>query len=400
LKTALKTAYFDCFSGISGDMCIGAIVDAGVPLEEIESELRAIPLKGYSLRQKKVKRSGFSATKVDVVLKEEGGRMKSPVKTFRDIREIIQTSRLSRQIRQKGLDVFRLLFEAEAKVHGKTLNTVHLHELGALDCIVDIIGTIIGLSLHGVERVFASPVNVGSGFVTTEHGILPVPAPAAAEILKNVPVYSSDMPYELATPTGVAILKGLTSAFGDIPCMEFESIGIGAGSRDFKNRPNVLRIFIGSTPSAMGKGLSCGERVSVIETNIDDMNPQIYESVMEKLFEAGALDVYLTNIIMKKGRPGITLSALCEEDRRECLCAIILKETSSIGLRFYEAERRTLQREILELKTDYGKVRVKISGLGDMLKASPEYEDCKKIAGKLKIPLRDVLAKILASMPG
>jgi hypothetical protein len=412
VKTALKIAYLDCSSGISGDMYLGATVDAGVPIKRLGKELSKIPVEGYTLSAKKVKRAGIVSTKVNVEIsqKSEVRSQKSENKRWEDIKRIIQKSSLTQDIKKKGLKTFKLLFNAEARVHGEAFDKVHLHELGAIDCIVDVFGTIIGLDLLGIEKVYSSPINLGSGSVKTEHGILPVPAPATAEILKGLPVYSTDIPFELTTPTGAAILKGLSSGFGSVPPVNIEKIGIGAGSKDFKDRPNILRLFIGTplesphTPLWKrgaegdfkgGLGEFSDEKVIVIETNVDDMDPRIYEYVMEKLFKAGALDVYVTNILMKKGRPGIKLSVLCNDKDKENLMKIMLKETTTIGLRFYEAERRVLQREIKTIDTKFGKVRVKFSRLGDeILKACPEYEDCKRIAKKLNIPLIEVMRRI------
>ena len=253
-------------------------------------------------------------------------------------------------------------------------------------------GTIIGLNILGVEKVFSSPINLGSGFVKTETGILPVPAPATAEILKRVPVYSRDISFELTTPTGAAIIKELSSGFGDMPAMNIGKIGSGAGDRDIKDMPNVLRLFIGDQRPSVYQS---DERAIIIETDIDDMNPQIYEYVMAKLFKAGALDVHLTHILMKKGRPAVKVTVICNESLKEDLMEIVLKETSTIGLRFYETKRKVLQREIKMIDTEFGKVRVKVSKLGDeILKIMPEYEDCKKIAKKLNIPLIEVMRKI------
>ena len=403
----LKIAYLDCFSGISGDMCLGALVDAGVPLKILTKELKKIPVGGYELVSKKVVRSDFRATKVDVLLKSKRGIRERKAMAWKGIEKIIQQAELTQDIRRKGLRIFKRLFGAEAKVHGKSLHTVHLHELGAVDCLIDIFGTIIGLDLLGIEKVYTSPVNLGRGFVNTEHGMLPVPGPATAEILKNIPVYSQSVTSELTTPTGAAIIRELASGSGDMPCMDIETIGIGAGTKDFHHWPNVLRIFVGTTSNSSlskrcagvngqteRKGLT-DETVTVIETNIDDMNPQIFEYVMEQLFRAGALDVFLTQIIMKKGRPGVKLTVLCDEKQRDKLSGIILRETSTIGLRFYETKRDVMQREIKTVQTKFGKVRVKTSKSGDaILKTVPEYDDCKKIARKLKIPLIDIIKKI------
>jgi uncharacterized protein (TIGR00299 family) protein len=412
----LKTAYFDCSSGISGDMCLGALVDAGVPLKHLEKELRKIPIKGYKLTSKKVKRAGFRATKVEV---HSSRFTVHSSRKWRDIEQIIKGSKLRSEIKQKGLRIFKRLFEAEARVHGERFDKVHLHELGAVDCIVDIFGTIIGLEILDIEKIYTSPVNVGSGFVKTEHGVLPVPAPATVELLSCQPsavscqLYSDGTEFELTTPTGAAIIRELSSDFGNMPEMVIEKIGIGAGNRDFKERANVLRIFIGelSTYSyqlsahppipPLARGGEVGV-VTVIETNIDDMNPQIYEYVMERLFKAGALDVYLTQVIMKKGRPGIKLTVLCDNKEKESLMKIILKETTTIGLRFYEANRQTLKREIKELDTELGKIRFKISENRTQntedrtqMKIAPEYEDCKRLAKKLNVPLIEVMKTIM-----
>jgi hypothetical protein len=471
----LKIAYLDCFSGISGDMCLGALVDAGVSLKKLLRELEKIPLKGYEIRIRKVKRAGISATKADVLLRaksierraksveliaksnppqteqrdesnptypplskgriKEGFKIKKlrfddrepTAKRWKDIEKIIHKSSLSNGIKEKGLKVFETLFKAEAKVHGNTFESVHLHELGAVDCLVDVFGTIIGFDILEVEKIYSSPVNLGVGSVKTEHGILPVPAPASAEILKGVPVYATDTNFELTTPTGAALVSELSTEFGNIPLMNIETIGLGAGNQNFKNRPNVLRLFIGEmyedegypspipplakpySPSPLwqrgvrgdlkdGLAIPSDEMATVIEANIDDMNPQIYEYVMEKLFKKGALDVFLTQIIMKKGRPGIKLTVLCKETEKENLIKIILTETTTIGLRFHEVKRRVLQRNIQLVDTEFGKVRVKFSRLGNnILKVTPEYEDCKRIADKLNLPLIEIMRRIKIS---
>jgi hypothetical protein len=395
----LKIAYFDCFSGISGDMCLGSLVDAGVSLKALGKELRKIPVMAYRLSSRKVRRAHLAACKVDVVEISKTKNRKVKLVRWEDIEALINGSSLSGDIKQKGLGIFRRIFEAEARAHGETFRNVHLHELGAVDCLIDVFGTLIALNMLGVREIFASPINLGSGFVKTDTGILPVPAPATAHILKNVPVYSKMISTELTTPTGAAIIRELSAGFGDIPGMDIEKIGVGAGDRDFENWPNVLRLFVGSTsspPPRKGRaGAFSHDTVTVIETNIDDMNPQIFEYVMEQLFKAGALDAYITSIIMKKGRPAFKLTVLCSEDRREPLIRIIFEETSTIGLRFYEAGRKTLMRKIRAIDTEFGRLRVKVSSYGDkILKQTPEYEDCKKIAKRLKIPLINITKKI------
>ncbi len=392
---SMTIAYFDCFSGISGDMCLGAIIDAGLPLKSLEKELRKIPVSGYRLSAKKAARGHLKACKVDVVL-QRGTTSPKAVK-WKDIQRIIHDSNLSKDIKKSGLSVFRTIFEAEARVHGRDMQAVHLHELGATDCIIDVFGTLAGLNLLGVEKIYSSPVNLGQGMVRTEHGFLPVPAPATLEILKELPVYSSHVHAELTTPTGAAILKELSSGCGDVPLMNIEKIGIGAGSHDFPDWPNFLRIFIGSSvwkPAGAGSKESPEESVTVVETNIDDMNPQLYEHITDTLLKAGAIDVFLTQIIMKKGRPGIKLNVLCDRGQLNLITKLILKETSSIGLRYYEMKRQTMQREIKKVDTQFGEVRFKFSRLGDeIIKYAPEYEDCRKIARRLKIPLIEVIKK-------
>ncbi len=466
----MKIAYLDCFSGISGDMCLGALVDAGVSLKKLLRELEKIPLKGYEIRVRKVKRAGVAATKADVIIEakskelraksnptplipplirgdKEGFKLRTvgvksnnpsnppleklgvrglepTAKRWKDIEKIIHKSSLTKGTKDKGLKVFETLFKAEAKIHGDTFERIHLHELGAVDCLVDVFGTIIGFDILEVEKIFSSPVNLGGGSVKTEHGILPVPAPASAEILKGVPVYATDTNFELTTPTGAALVSKLSTEFGTIPPMNIETIGLGAGNQNFKNSPNVLRLFIGEmyedegylssihplakpySPSHLwqrgvrgdlkdGLATPPDEMATVIQTIIDDMNPQIYEHVMEKLFKKGALDVFLTQIIMKKGRPGIKLTVLCKETEKENLIKIILTETTTIGLRFHEVKRRVLQRDIKLVDTEFGKVRVKFSKLeNDTLKVTPEYEDCKRIANKLNLPLIEVMRRI------
>lgn len=379
-------------------MCLGALVDAGLSLKDMEKELRKLPVKGYSLSAKKVRRSNILATGIAVSIekkskgKKKGKRQITAAeqgkgRRWKDIRGIIKASTLSENIKQKGLQIFRRLFEAEAKVHGRSFKYVHLHELGAVDCLIDVFGTLIGLELLGVGAVYSSPVNLGGGAVDTAHGILPVPAPATAEILCDVPVYSSGIPFELTTPTGAVILKSLSERFGGMPFFIPEKIGLGAGGKDLEGRPNVLRILIGNIPAE-----PVAETVTVIETNIDDMNPQIYEYLIERLFGKGALDVFMTQVIMKKMRPGIKLSILCENAGRNDLVDVVFRETTSTGVRFYEVSRITMDRRFTEARTRFGKVRVKVAAIGNEdFKSMPEYEDCRIIAKTSRVPLLDVI---------
>jgi uncharacterized protein (TIGR00299 family) protein len=382
-----KVAYFDCFSGISGDMCLGSIVDAGVSLSEIDKELKKIAIKGYELVSKKVQRANISATKVDVIIKKtEGRKKKAEAKKWEDIKDLILSSHLSEDIKKKGLYIFKRLFEVEANIHGVSLENAHLHELGGIDCIVDIFGTIIGLDVLGIKKIYVSPINLGSGTVMTSHGTLPVPAPATLELLKNYPIYSSHSSFELTTPTGAAIISGLLAEPSLIPNMKLEKIGYGAGNKDLNDTPNVLRILIGKEILSLPE-----DNVIVMETNIDDMNPQIYEHVIEKLFEAGALDVFLENIIMKKGRPAIKLSVLLKETELEKISNILFNETSTIGVRFYKAFRKTLKRDFRKIKTGYGNIRVKRALLDDeFVKLSLEYDDLKNLSKKTGIEINKI----------
>lgn len=392
-------AYFNCISGISGDMILGALVDAGVSFESFKKELSKLPVSGYELKARKVKRGGLRATKVDVILKKEVRSQKSEARRWKDVEKIIKTSKLSSDIKQRGLAIFKRLFEAEAKVHGEKIQDVHLHELGAVDCIVDIFGALIGLDLLGIDAIYSSPLNLGSGTIKTEHGILPVPAPATVRLLKGVPVYSSGVQFELTTPTGAVLISSLADEFGAMPDMQISKTGVGAGGNDFHGQPNVLTMIVGQRSEVRGQ--RSREIVIVIETNIDDMNPQVYEYVMERLFEAGALDVFLTQLIMKKGRPGIKLSVLCDENKKEKLIDIILNETTSIGVRFYHAERKVLQREIKSVSTKFGNLNVKVSYSGkEIKKAFPEYGDCRKAAKKYKAPLLEVMKRAASSGKG
>lgn len=377
-------AYFDCFSGISGDMCLGALVDAGAPLEAIAQNLRKLHLRGFSIKAKKVRRSNFAATKVDVVIKAESGR--GVAREWVEIKSIIRSSSLPDHIKGKGEKIFKTLFEAEAAVHGVRVNRTHLHELGALDCLADIFGTLVGLDLLGIKTIYSSPVNLGRGTVKTAHGILPVPAPATAEILKGVPVYQSGEPFELTTPTGAAIMKTLSKEFGEMPFFIPEKIGTGAGNREIQGRPNVLRVLVGDQYKKTGD-----ECITVIETNIDDMPPQIYEYLTEKLFKKGALDVFLTQIMMKKMRPGVKLSVLCNLEKRSELIDIILQETTSIGVRYHDVSRVTMARELRKVRTRFGRTTIKISHSEGFPKVMPEYEDCKKIAEETGVPLLEII---------
>lgn len=389
----MKIAYFDCFAGISGDMCLGALIDAGVSSAALKKELKKIPINGYALTCQKVKRCGISATKVDVIIsKSKSSGQKHGATKWNDIGKIIKASSLAEEIKGKGLNVFKKLFEAEAIVHGERFEDIHLHELGGIDCIVDIFGTIIGLEMLGVEQIHTSSINLGSGVVKTDHGLLPIPAPATAELLKGYPVYSSDIPFELTTPTGAAIMAGMNIKPYSLSEISIEKTGYGAGNKDIAHMPNTLRILVGQSSSPT----SFDETVTVIETNIDDMNPQIYEDVIEKLFKAGALDVFLENIIMKRGRPAVKLNVIAVNSDAARLSDIIFAETTAIGLRYYETKRKKLKRDIKTVKTKFGDIRIKISGSkNDIKNISPEYADSKEASQKNKVPIKKIMEETI-----
>ncbi len=391
----MRTAYFDCFSGISGDMCLGALVDAGASMDELRDGLSSLELASYRLSSSRVKRGGVSATKVDVVVTGD-----EPERRLADVSGIIENSALPEDVKEQSLRIFRRLFEAESKVHGGRIEEIHLHELSATDCIVDIVGTLLCLDLLGIEEVISSPLNLGAGTVQTAHGLMPVPAPATAHLLMGIPVFSSGIKLELTTPTGAAIIAETADSFGHCPGMTIEEIGAGAGSHDLTVQPNVLRVFIGKrTESARDVGRTV-ERIAVIETNIDDLNPQVYEYLMERLFKEGALDVFLSTVMMKKSRPGVLLHVLAHPASRERLMDIIFEETTTLGIRFHETERVCLDRELKEVDTEFGPVRYKVVTAEECGKAAPEYEDCRRIAEKTGLPLIEVLKKLGRGLQG
>jgi len=379
----MKTAYFDCFSGISGDMTLGALVSAGVSTGVLRTELAKLNLPGYELRDENVMRSGISATKVHVVI----DRRDQVSRHLSDILNIIEGSSLSPAVKEKSIRIFNRMADAEAKVHGMMPDKIHFHEVGAVDAVVDIVGTVIGLEILGITKIIASALNVGSGTVNTSHGLLPIPAPATAELLRGIPFYQSSTQFELTTPTGAAIISTLSSSFGPLPPMKVDHIAYGAGDKDLQGQSNVLRLLIGDLAANYHDDTSV-----VIETNIDDMNPQVYDYIIEKLMNRGAYDVYLTPIIMKKGRPGILLTALTDQSKEDSVLDTIFRETTSIGVRILEMNRKKLSREIEEVDTVYGRIRIKISRRGDeILTATPEYEDCRKIADERQVPIKRVI---------
>ncbi|HSE83570.1 MAG TPA: nickel pincer cofactor biosynthesis protein LarC [Thermodesulfobacteriota bacterium] len=385
-----KIAYFDCFSGISGDMIVGALIDAGLDIRGLEAELDKLGLHGYRVVAEKVVKNGIAATKFNVITKEQIAH-----RHLEDLNSLVDRSRLNKEIKTQAKKIFLKIAEAEAKIHNRHIAEVHFHEIGAVDTVIDVVGVLVGLRQLGVENVYSSKLNVGSGFVEFSHGIFPVPAPATAEILKAIPIYATDSDAELVTPTGAAIIATLAQEFGYMPVMETKNIGYGAGTKDLK-RPNVLRVFIGDL---IGQTGSEENAICIIECNIDDMNPQLYDHVINKLLTNGALDVYLTSILMKKSRPGVKLTVLANIKDTNKLAGIIFEETTSIGIRIREEKRAVLEREIREIDTEYGRVKVKVSNLnGRVVNAMPEYEDCKRIANERDIPLKQVYRVIYACL--
>ncbi len=382
----MKIAYFDCFAGAGGDMILGALLDAGLELADLKRELARLPIHDFSIEVESVRKGGIGGSQVTVVC---GGSHGHVHRRLKDLEAIVQGSGLGSSTQDKCLNILGRLAQAEARVHRTSVDAVHFHEVGALDTIVDVVGSVVGLELLGVESVHCSAMNVGGGTVKCAHGELPVPAPATAELIKGRPVYSSGAAAELLTPTGAAILTTLASEFGALPAMVVQSIGYGAGRRDLPF-PNLLRLMIGeSEPTLVGLEQ---DSVAILETNIDDMNPQLFDFVMEKLFEAGALDVTLTPVQMKKNRPAVLVSAICPLQRREDCTRVLLQETTTIGVRWTLSHRLKARRQTLEVQTPFGMVRCKVAcGLGGVLNASPEYEDCRRLAREHKVPLKQII---------
>jgi uncharacterized protein (TIGR00299 family) protein len=382
-----KIAYFDCFSGCSGDMMLGALLDAGLDMEALKKGLAGLGIKGYSLNSKKVQRSSIAATKFDVVIDENLPRQD---RSLKDILNMIQSSQLSDRVKKSSSDIFRRLGKIEAGIHGVSMEEVHFHEVGAVDSIIDIIGTVLGLEMLGVDRCYASPLPAGSGSVATEHGRLPVPAPATLQILAEAgaPLSSGNEPGrppgELVTPTGAVLLTAL--AIFSQPEMNVLKTGYGAGSKDFPNWPNVLRIWLGEqeTPET-------GDELRLLETNIDDMNPQVYGYLMEQIFAAGAADVWFTPIQMKKNRPAVMLSVLTPAHLEAEMMDIIMKETSTLGVRVRPVSRHVAQREAFDIESSLGHAGVKVKRFsGDIVMVAPEYDDCRRIAAERKLPFSEV----------
>jgi len=385
-----RIIYFDCFSGISGDMILGALVSIGVDIKEIKYFLKSLNLKGYKVHSRQVKRDGFIGTKVNVVLNQTPPKAHR-TRSFNDIKSLIENSDLPRIVKLNSIAIFRRIGKVEAKVHGTTINRIHFHEVGAIDSIIDIVGGSLAMNLLNADLIVSSPINTGEGIVKCDHGVLPVPAPATLELLKGIPCYSSGVKKELTTPTGAAFIGNFAEKFGSLPNMEILSTGYGAGTHEIKKMPNLLRVVLGRCDKSTHQGI-----MKVIETNIDDMNPEFYDFVIDQLFKVGAADVFFASVNMKKNRPGILLSVITSKENFDSVVRILLEETSTLGIRYYNVDRIMLPRKQKLIKTAFGNVRVKIGGFEKSNQTiSPEYEDCRKIALKKEIPIKRVYDEAL-----
>jgi uncharacterized protein (TIGR00299 family) protein len=385
----MKTLYFDCFAGASGDMILGALVAAGADPAELRRQLSLLNVDGFGLDFETVSKSGLSANYARVHTAHEHKH-----RHLSHIRKIIEDSKLSDRVKQRAVAIFTRLAEAEAKVHNEPIEKVHFHEVGALDAIVDVVGAAICIDLLGVERFISSPIHVGSGTIEMAHGKFPVPPPAVTELLNGVPFYSTELKGELLTPTGAAIITTLCQDFGPIPEMKISKTGYGAGTRDYENFPNVLRVMVGET-----EGKFAEEKLLMIETNIDDVSSQILGYVMEQAFELGARDCYFTPVQMKKNRPGVLVSILCEAEKKEELVDLLFRETTTIGIRSYEVSRRALERKIVTVETSYGPIDVKVAKLnGHIVNEMPEFEQCKEAAQKAGVAVKEVEATVLVAL--
>ena len=377
----MKIAYFDCFSGVSGDMILGALLDAGLDIRELEAGLGKLKISGYKLKAEKTARKGISGTKfsVDIIEQDVERRLK-------DIAEIIDQSDLDDDIKDLSKNTFKELAMVEASIHGKGIDEIHFHEVGGLDSIIDVVGSLIGIKKLGIEAIYSSKIHVGTGFLECQHGVLPVPAPATLALLKGIPIYSRGIEAELVTPTGVCVLKTLSQGFGIMPEMKVEKAGYGAGSRELEI-PNLLRVYVGET----NQGEYEKDEVILIETNIDNTSPELLAYASETLLKQGVLDVFMTPIFMKKNRPGTMLSVLTTGDKLDESLSTIFAEITTLGVRICRLEREKLSRDIISMKTRFGEIEVKIGKIGNQIKnITPEYESCKEIAVKQGIPLKDV----------
>ena len=381
----MRAAYFDCFSGISGDMILAALIDAGLPADRLRQELSGLPVTGWELKTERVNRGGMEAGRVEVVIGED-----QPRRRLEDILELLSTGELDGEVAELAGRVFTRLAQAEARVHGRDISEVHFHEVGAVDAIVDVVGALAGLKIIGIDEVYASPLRLGTGSVTCQHGVLPVPAPATVELLKEVPIQTTEIPAELVTPTGAAIITTLAKRFGPSPLMRLEQVGYGAGQRELEEMPNLLRLLIGTTEEWLEQ-----DRTTILECNLDDMSPELCAPLVETLLQEGARDAYLTPVIMKKGRPGVVLTVLSPVESVDDLSRTIFRHTTTLGIRSFETARWKLDRRIERIETKWGSVRVKVSRFEGRDRAMPEYEDCLQISRRQSLPLREVYQAVL-----
>jgi uncharacterized protein (TIGR00299 family) protein len=384
----VRVAHFDCFSGISGDMVLGAVIDAGVPVGAIRAALDSLGLP-ITLEVERVIRCGFAATKATIVAVDQ-----DDYRFLSDIEALIAKGALTPKQRELATAIFRKLARAEAAAHGMPIERVHFHEVGALDSIADIIGSAVGLDLLGVERFTSSPVPTGTGTVKAAHGLMPVPTPGTLELLKGVPLAASKVEFELTTPTGAAILTTVVSEFVASPAMTVERVGHGAGTKDFLDRPNILRLEVGTDHSPLTSHHSQADTVVVLETNLDDVAPEIIGFCTERLFAAGALDVFVVQGQMKKGRPGFMMSVICEPAGVPALEAVLFRETATYGIRRHTAERTKLEREAITVETPWGPVKAKRGRRDGFEIVTPEYEDCARVAREHGVSLRDVFSAV------
>jgi len=376
----MKTLYFDCFAGASGDMILGAMVAAGVDPNFLRTQLSTLPVTGFNINFETVNRSGLSATYARVETAHEHKH-----RHLSDIKQIIEGSGLSDAVKQRAVQIFTRLAEAEARVHNEPVDHVHFHEVGALDAIVDVVSAAICFDALKIDRFVCSPLHVGSGMVKMAHGQFPIPPPAVAELLKGVPFYATEIKGELLTPTGAAIITTVCTEYGPIPQMTADVTGYGAGTREYQDFPNVLRVLIGETE---GDGAT-DERLWMLETNLDDLSPQIIGHVMDRVLELGALDCFFTPVQMKKNRPGVLLSVLCRREEKSAVMKLLFMETTTLGVRSYEVSRRALQRSVVRVETRYGPIDVKIAHLdGRVVNEMPEFEQCREAATRAKVPLK------------
>ncbi len=377
----MKIAYGDLIGGISGDMFVAALIDLGLPLGKLKAELKKIPTLAFALKTAKKTVHAVRATQFQVICPRQ-----EPPRSWQQIRRLLERSKLNAPVKTTSVDIFTRLAQAEAKIHGVAVDHVHFHEVGATDSIVDIVAAAIGVAELAIDKLHFSRIPLGRGLTRSQHGPLPVPGPATMELLKGLPTFGIDLESETVTPTGAALLKVLGSSFGDQPAMTIDKIGYGTGQKEFSNRPNLFRLSIGASEASLKR-----EEMLVIETNIDDMNPQHFDHVMERLFAAGARDVFMAPIQMKKNRPATLLTVICELAQRDRLAAVILQETTTIGVRYYPVSRILLAREAKKVKTRFGEVTVKIvTQPNGSRRATPEYDDLKRIAAAKQISLKTI----------